>query len=197
MNVPLVSGSPDLVLRTYARSSSVVINVTLGTSFVLFISFESLAGLYWLIEKAVTGFGRLPSWAQWTIALAAFALLAHPKSRQKLIDAWGWVWATVKGWGPGLVTVLGEVGEQYSAAQKTATRTYAEIQSALPKAGRRTAIQHARSICLLSNEPLSLPELEQRMRKEGYSTKARNFALYLRRVLQTQIILRINSALPS
>jgi hypothetical protein len=73
---------------------------------------------------------------------------------------------------------------QFAAAQQIAMQTYAEVQSALPEPRRRSAIQRARSICLVSKEPLSTLEIERRMRKEGYSTRSKDFGRYLRRLLR-------------
>ena len=85
---------------------------------------------------------------------------------------------------PGVFAALAEVAMQFLAAQQLSSQTYAEIQSALPQRRRRSAIQLARSICLISGQPLSVPEIQQRMRKEGYSTRSKNFSEYLRRLLR-------------
>jgi hypothetical protein len=61
---------------------------------------------------------------------------------------------------------------------------YAEVQSVLPRLRHRTATQCARSICLVSKEPLSTLEIERRMRREDYSTRSQDFARYLRRLLR-------------
>jgi hypothetical protein len=46
------------------------------------------------------------------------------------------------------------------------------------------AVVRARAICLVSKGPLSLQEIEARMRKEGYVSKSRSFRAYLRNVLK-------------
>lgn len=184
MKVPVLSVSLDLTLRKHARSSSVVIGVTVGSGFALMISFESLGALYRLIEKGVAGLRRLPGWAQLGIAGVVLGALAHPKSRAKLMEAFSCVRCAAKNLQPGIFAALVEVATQFFAAQQIATQTYTEIQSALPKPRRRSAIQLARSICLTSSEPLSVLEIERRMRTEGYSTQSKNFTRYLRGLLR-------------
>jgi hypothetical protein len=184
VKVPVISVSLDLTLRKHARSSSVVMGVTLGSGLTLMVSFESLRGLYLLIEKAVTGVRRLPAWAQLSIAGCVFAMLAHPKSRATLVEVWSRVCNIVEDVKPRLVGGLGEIALQFVTAQQGATETYAEVQLVLPKRRRRSAIQRARSICLVSKEPLSALEIERRMRKEGHSTRSKDFARYLRRLLR-------------
>lgn len=184
VKVPVISVSLDLTLRKHARSSSVVIGVALGSGFTLMLSFESVRGLYLLVEKGVTGFRRLPAWAQLSIAACVLAIVAHPKSRAKLAEVWSRVRTITSEMTPGVLAQLVEVAMQFAAAQQIAMQTYAEVQSALPEPRRRSAIQRARSICLVSKEPLSTLEIERRMRKEGYSTRSEDFGRYLRRLLR-------------
>ena len=184
MKAPVISVSLDLTLRRHARSSSVVIGVTLGSGFTLMISFESVRSVYLLIEKGVAGFRRLPAWAQLSIAACVLAIVAHPKSRAKLGEVWSRVRTVANDITPGVLAGFGEIAMQFFTAQQSAMQTYAEVQSALPKPRRRSAIQCARSICLVSKEPLSALEIERRMRKEGYSTRSKGFARYFRRLLR-------------
>lgn len=184
MNVPVISVPLDLTLRRHARSSSVVIGVTLGSGFTLMISFESLRSVYLLIEKGVAGFRRFPAWAQLSVAACVFAIVAHPKSRAKLGEAWSRVCTIASDMTPGLLAGFGEIAVQFFTVQQTAIETYAEVHSALPKPRRKSAIQRARSICVVSREPLSALEIERHMRKEGYSSRSKNSARYLRRLLR-------------
>jgi hypothetical protein len=184
MKVPLISGSPDLILRNYARSSSVVMGVTLGSGITLTISFASLRGVYCLIEKTVSGFRSLPTWAKIGIAAVAVAIVSHPKSRAKLIAAWHGVCNTTKAIGPTFLSVVAEIATQFLDANQVATQAHTELQSVLPKPRRRSAIQHVRSICLISKNPLSVSEIENFMRKAGYITRSKNFGSYIQRLLR-------------
>jgi hypothetical protein len=184
MKVPVISVPLDLTLRKHARSSSVVIGVTLGSGFVLTISFEALREAYRVIQKTILGFQRLPEWAKLGMGGFLLGVLAHPKSRAKLIETWSCVRRAAEECQPGVFAAIAEVAMQFFAAQQLSSQTYAEIQSALPQRRRRSAIQFARSICLISGTPLSVSEIKRRMLNEGYSTRSKNFSGYLRRLLR-------------
>jgi len=184
MNVPLISGSPNLALRDYARSTSVVMGISFGSGLILTISFASLRGVYLMIEKLLAGFCNLPTWAKIVVAAAMAAAVTHPKSRAKLAEAWGCVRDAVGAITPGLLDAIGTVAVQFLESHQNATQIRSELQSALPRPRRRSAVQHARSICLVSKEPLSITEIESRMRTGGYTSRSRNFPAYLRRLLR-------------
>ncbi len=80
-----------------------------------------------------------------------------------------------------------EFADQFFSAVAQVDETRGQIESALPprSAKKRSAIMHARAICLMSDEPLSIADIEWRMRIDGYVSRNANFAGYLRRVLRT------------
>jgi hypothetical protein len=59
------------------------------------------------------------------------------------------------------------------------------LQRLLPSHPKRSALVHARAICVVAKQPLALGEIERRIRAEGYVTHARDFGGYLRRVLRS------------
>jgi hypothetical protein len=101
-----------------------------------------------------------------------------------MVEVWSRVHTIAKDVKPGVLAGLGEMAMQFFTAQQGAIETYAEVQSVLPRLRHRTAMQCARSICLVSKELLSTLEIERRMRREGYSTRSQDFARYLRRLLR-------------
>jgi hypothetical protein len=50
---------------------------------------------------------------------------------------------------------------------------------------RRSALMRVRVVCLAARTPLSLSEVEKRIRADGYVSRARNLGIYPRRVLLT------------
>jgi len=183
MKVPVVSIRLDLTLRRHARAGSVAIGTTLGTGFTLLIGIEFVSALCRLIKRLVEGFRRLPGSVQLVIVTGVVAILIHPKSRAKLLDLWRSICTTVNAAKVPALGVAADVADQFFTARDTATQTYREIQAALPSRRKPSAIMLARTICAVSKEPLSLAEIERRMRNEGYSTRSANFSAYLRRVL--------------
>jgi hypothetical protein len=184
MKVPVVTDCLDLTPRAHARAGSVAIGTTLGSSLTLVIGTESLAALYRLVKSILEGFRRLPGLAQIVIAGGVLAMFAHPKSRAKLLDIWWSFCATANAAKDPVLELTAEVANQFFSASATVTQTYKAIQSALPAHRKPSAIMLARTICLISREPLSLAEIERWMRNEGYSTRSRTFAFYLRRVMR-------------
>jgi hypothetical protein len=136
MKAPVISLSLDLTLREHARSSSVVIGVTLGSGFTLMVSFESLRGVYRLIEKGVAGFRRLPAWAQLSIAACVLAIVAHPKSRAKLGGIWSRARTVANNITPDVLAGVGEIAMQFFTAQQSAMQTYQKFNLPCPSLAR-------------------------------------------------------------
>jgi len=185
MNVRVISSmSLASFLREHARNRSVSLGVELGSGAMLVIGIESLSGLYRLANKAIAGFCRLPSWAQLGVGAVAFAILAHPECRAKLAETWDDISNTAIEMRPGALTILEEVSRQYFKAKQITTQTHAAIRLELPRTPRRSALQYVRLICLADKMPLSILEIAQRIRKEGYVSQSRNFARYLQRIMR-------------
>lgn len=182
MQAPVISVLIDGTARSYARSSSVRIAVMMGSTFTVTLSFEA-------IGAAVRGIKRIASWldelhpvVQVAIIAGGIVALAHPKSREKLAAGWNWVKNTIT---PPVLQAIADVAIQVMDATKIETDAYRRLQETLPTRRKRSALMHARAICLTAKSPLSLAEIERRMRANGYVTRAGNFGVYLRRVLLT------------
>jgi hypothetical protein len=130
----------------------------------------------------VRWFDELHPGVQLAIMAAGIVAVAHPKSREKLAAGWKWVKKTVT---PPVLQAIADVAIQVMEATKTENDTWRRLQESLPASRKRSALMHARAICLTAKAPLSLAEIERRMRAAGYVTRARNFGTYLRRVLLT------------
>jgi hypothetical protein len=185
MNVPVLTVSLDTTMRRFARSSSVLVHITLGSTVAATISLGALVALFQLVKQAAQAFRRLPTAIQVGAGAMAMGLLIHPKSREKIKDFSQSLRRRATQLEPILRPFLDNVAHQFFAALAEAGETRKEIESVLPATTKRTAITHARAICLMSKEPLSLAEIERRMRDHGYVTRSANFATYLRRLLRT------------
>lgn len=184
LETPAITLSIDLALRQHARSGSVIGHVTLGSTISITISFEALKGLVQLMRWALRAFRRLPIGVQIGAAALAVAPLLHSKSRARIIEFVRSVVERLVRLKPILWPALAEFASQFFKAWTEITDTRKEITSALPRARKRTAIMHARVVCLMSKEPLTVAEIEQRMRNDGYKTHSPHFAKYLRRLLR-------------
>jgi predicted nucleic acid-binding protein len=185
MNVPVISLSLDLTLRKHARSSSVFVHITLGSTIAATIGFGALKTLFELVRSAGQAFRRLPTAVQVSVAAMGIGLLIHPSSREKITRFFRSLGQGVIELKPILLPVLVDVVSQFLTAAAESAETRKQIESALPSTKKRSAIMHARTVCLMSKEPLSVAEIERRMRFDGYASRSANFAAYLQRLLRT------------
>lgn len=181
MQAPVIIVNLDLALRNYARASSIEVGIKLASGLTLTVSLEVLSAA---LKGCVEFFKRLPNAWKLVLAGAVLVALAHPKCREKVASAARSVWGQLSDPKSPLLAVLAHVANELVSAQKTAREAYCEIQSVLPPTRKRSALVHARAICLINKEPLSIAEIERRMRNEGYISTSPNFTAYLRRVLR-------------
>ena len=182
MQASVISVLIDTTAQSYARSSSVRIAVVIGSTFTATLSFEAVASAWRTIKRIVQGFNELNPYVKFAIIAAIIIAFVHPKSRAKLTLIWDWVKGIVA---PAILQAIADVVVQLVEANKTADDACERIQELLPPKRKRSALMHARVICITAKTPLQLAEIERRMRSDGYITRARNFGTYLRRVLRS------------
>lgn len=180
MQAPVIGVLIDATARSYARSSSIQIAVMIGSTYTVTLSVEAIAAACRGIKKAADWFSELHPLVQLAMVAGVIITLAHPKSRAKLAAVWEWVKKTAT---PPVLQAIADVAKQLAEANNTAQAAHAEIHEALPAQRKRSALMHARKVCLLAKTPLSLAEIERGIRADGYVTRARDFRSYLRRIL--------------
>ncbi len=187
MNVPVISVSLDLTLRKHARSGSIFVHVTFGATFSGAIAFGVLKGLLEFARAAVRMFRRLSPALQAAIVAVPVGLLLYPKTRAKINAFISKLAEEARALKPIVLPIILEFADQFFSAVTQVDETRKEIEAALPLASakKRSAIMHARAICLMSDEPLSVADIESRMRNDGYVTRNAKFVGYLRRLLRT------------
>jgi hypothetical protein len=184
MNVPVIWVQLDLTVRDYARANAVCLTINFGTSYSVMLGFVAFMGFAKASQACLRALKRLPTGVKVIIAAGVLLAIVHPKLRAKMANAFQSIRSHLDDLKPLLGEALGNLMIQSALADRTAKSTGAEIRAILPPTRKLPAVVRARAICLLSKEPLSLQEIEKRMRKEGYATKSKNFRAYLRRVLQ-------------
>lgn len=180
MQVPVISVLIDGTAQAYARSSSVRVAVMMGSTFTVTLSFEGIAAACRGIKQMVRWFEELHPGIQLAIIAAGVVALAHPKSRAKLVSIWNWIKETAT---PPVLQAIADVAIQLADAHQTEMDAHKRLHDSLPAKRKRSALMHARAVCAAARTPLSLEEIEKRMRANGYITRARHFGAYLRRVL--------------
>jgi predicted nucleic acid-binding protein len=182
MQAPVINVLIDATAKAYARSSSVRIAVMMGSTFTVTLSFEAVTAACRGIKRLICWFDDLHPAIQVAIIGAGIVAFAHPKSRAKLSALWSWLKETAT---PPVLQAISDLAIQFAEANKTEADAYQRLQDSLPPAKKRSALMHARSVCLAAKSPLTLAEIERQMRAAGHMTRARNFRTYLRRVLLT------------
>jgi hypothetical protein len=179
MQAPVISVVIDATAQAYARSSSVQLAVMMGSGVTSTLSFEAIAAAFRAIQRLAKCFGELHPGVQIAIFSCGILAFLHPKSRAKLVSIWDWA----KQNAPVLLQKLSDVAIQTTEAYNSQTNSHKQLRECIPIMRKRSALMHARTVCLAARTPLSLTEIEKRIRTDGYITRARNFGAYLRRVL--------------
>jgi hypothetical protein len=194
-NPPDMAGGLDNSIRDYARATSILVGVKVGSGFAVVCGLEILAALG---RAAIEGIQKIPPILKVCISLAIVGLFLHPKSRERLL---GWLkqgLALVEKARPVVVSVSRDAFKGLVSAAQTARSAEQSIRAAIPTVvkSRVPAVVMARVVCLKAGEPLPLAEIEKRVRSAGYSTRARNFAAHLKKILrQNSEFIEISSGL--
>lgn len=181
MGVNVIGPDSDMVLRDYARATSVLVTVKLGSglavTFGLQVFVEMIRGFTEVIRK-------LPPAAKLILGAAVVIALLHPTSREKLIQRLKKIWERLSETKPVLVSISQRAVKHLAEAAKTSRTTSEVIKSRLRVRGKQTALSHARLILLRSEEPLAADEIARRILANGYSSRSKTFTDYVRRLLR-------------
>jgi predicted nucleic acid-binding protein len=184
MNVPVIGGRPERALRDAARSNSVVLGITVGTGLVVTVSYGFLRSVYWMLDATLQGFRSLPGWVKLLIIGVGLYIVSRPEIRAKIAEAWSHLTQFCQSMAPGVLETISRIATDYVAASQRSEQVSAELRSSLPSPPRRSAIQHARAICLASPQPITTTEIIRRMEMEGYKSRSKAFDVYLRRLMR-------------
>jgi hypothetical protein len=181
MGVTVIGSELDRVLRDYARATSVLVTVKLGSglavTFGIQVFVELIRGMIEMIRK-------LPPAVKLILGATVAIALLHPTSREKLIQWLKKIWERLRENKPLFVSISQGAVRHLAEAAKTSRTTREAIKSRLRVRGKQTALSHARLICLRSEEPLATDEIAQRILANGYSSRSKDFKAYVRRLLR-------------
>ena len=179
---PVILVAIDTMLQRYARASSIRIGFVLGSSFSVGFGLEALLALGRLLARLFQAARRLSPAAQALILAAIAAVIAHPKSRAKLLQLWDSLNKSLK---PAMWEVLLEAMYQFAEATSVAEESHRALREILPPSKRRPLLFHARSICLAARKPLNLDEIVKRALANGYQPRSNRPHVYLLRKLRS------------
>lgn len=183
MGAPVIPVLIDMHLRDYARASTVRIALGIGSSFSVLIGWESLQVLYRALASCLRSVQKLPPVVQISLVAGCFAFLAHPKSRAHLHH----IWACFEHSETllALRAAIIDLGIQFVEAGIKTQGNYESLKSVIPQRRKRPPLMHARSVCTAARAPLTLEELERRIRRGGYVSRSKTSRRYLVRVLRS------------
>src|SRR5258706_5713670 len=181
MGVAVAGQELDVVLRDYARSTTVLVTAKLGSGFAITFS---LAAFVEMVRGLVKLIRKLPPLAKLMLCAAIVIAFTHPKSRQKLMQWSKRIWERFQEAKPELISVSQKAIKYLAEEAEISKTTHEEIKSKLRVRGKQTALSHVRQICLQSRRPLTANEIAQRVLANGYPSRSKTFVAYVRRLLK-------------
>jgi predicted nucleic acid-binding protein len=180
MEAPVITVAIDSALRTYARGNSIRFAVMIGSAVTVTVSIKAIQAAVALIGTAFRAFQKLHPLLQVAIIGGLAIAYVNPQVRARLMKVWQAIGRVAR---PVLESVM-TLAQELEVSSVNIDAAQRDIRAALPPVPKRSALAHARRICLVHGKPISLPDLAARMKAEGYTTKARDFTGYLKRVLR-------------
>jgi hypothetical protein len=190
MGVPVIGPELDLVLRDYARATSVLVTIELGSGLALTFGVQMFVDTIRGITEIIR---RLPPAVKLILLAAATFALLHPTSREKLIQWLKDIWERLREGKPVFVSISHGAVKQLAEAVETSRTKREMIESRLRVRRRQTALSHARLVCLRSKEPLSAGEIARRILANGYFSRSKTFSDYIRRLLRQDVCFVANA----
>jgi predicted nucleic acid-binding protein len=180
MKAPVISVAFDASLQSYSRATTVRLAAMVGSTFTITVGMKAIEAAGRKIGKAFQFFRQLHPLLQ--IALLAGLVLAFTNRnlRKKFAEFFRLLAKFAR---PVFEAVL-LMAEQFQIESMKIQIAESEIRALLPRARKRSALTHARAICLLHRKPISCAEIETQMKAEGYVSSARDFPAYLTRILR-------------
>jgi hypothetical protein len=179
MGARVMPAGLDRVLRDYARATTVILTVKLGSGFAMVVGGHVIYALATLIADF---FRKLPPFLKLLLAAGAAIALLHPDSRKRIVEFIKKLSRNVR---VGVASTLSSpaVRSLVEDASRAATSRKAVLNILPLKKGSR-AIAFAYRVCQRSQRPLSHAEIAEQVQTSGYASKSRNFPAYARQILR-------------
>ena len=189
MGAPVMPTGLDRTLRDYARSSSVVLSVKLGSGFAIVVGSQTVTALAKLIADCAR---KLPPFVKLLLGIGVGIALLHPDSRRKIVDFGKSLTLNLKT--VVLTSLSSEIVKSVASSAQQANSLQKDIAAVLPSKGKLTAISCACRVCIKAEGPLSVTEIATRIQQSGYTSRSKNFAAYVGRILRRDRRFVMNSS---
>ncbi len=171
----------DRVLRDYARGSSILLTVKLGSSFAIIGGAKLISALTKLIAGA---FRRIPPAAKLLFGVSLGFALLHPTSREQLLSLGKKSWKWLQDDEPAFNSLSSSAIQAFAEATSLTMSAEKAIAASLQARDKLSAKAHALRVCMKAGEPLPIAEIARRIQVAGYMSRSRNFTAYVRRILR-------------
>jgi hypothetical protein len=179
MGARVMPSGLDRVLRDYARATTVILTVKLGSGFAMVVGGHVIYALGTMIADVVR---KLPPILKVLLAAGAAIALLHPNSRKRIVEVTQKLLQNVR---VGVKSTLSSaaVRSLVEDASLAATSRKA-VLDILPLKKGSPAIAFAYRVCQRAQGPLSFTEIAEQVKTNGYISRSRNFAGYIRQILR-------------
>lgn len=185
MGAPTAPIAIVLQLREYARGKVVELSILAGSSTVVTgVSVGAIKLVSGLVTALARGFARLPNSVKLLLILGATFAILHPKSRTTFSEIGNKVWDQIGFVFRHVEPVLSKIVETYHTEHEKAVHSWEAVSQSLPIRRRVTLKTHAYAACHAARQPLTLQELERKIRLGGYKPRGCSTVLYLHKVLR-------------
>lgn len=181
MGAPTVGFDVIIHLRDYARSKTVEVSfLVCGAT----IGGASLQGAMELFAGLARGVAQLPDWAKLLLVIGGLLAVFHPGIRSAIHDFWVNVWQQLKPLFDTVGPAVLQLVYALNLEKEKAIQSWNAANAQLKPRKRITLKQYAVSACLEAGTPITLQEIEAKVRSYGYSSRAKSMMGYLTRILR-------------
>lgn len=173
-----------LQLRDYSRAKSVELTIQVGGVAVAMIGAGLVIGTVRLLQGLIRTIVRLPPWVQVFLFCATVAGLAHPKSREAIFGAIARMRDQLKDAGLFLRDPAIRALNALQEAQSKVGASLASVEKRIRLDKRIPLRTHVYAICAEADAPISVVDIERKLKLAGYKSKSKSARSYLLKVLR-------------
>ncbi len=171
-------------LRDYSRAKHLELTFGVGGMFLAAISVGAILGLVKILQSLIQAIARLPPWIQIMLVAGVVFVVAHPKTRKVVGDYVKSLGAKIQDGVLNLKEPFNEALNKVTKAQESANASLIRVQEIVQGDKRVPLRVHVYALCLASNIPLSIAQIERKVFAAGYKTRSEKFKSYLLSILK-------------
>jgi hypothetical protein len=179
MGARVMPSGLDRVLRDYARATTVILTVKLGSGLTMVLGGHVVYALTALIADLIR---KLPPMLRILLAACATIALLQPDLRKRIIEFTQKIFGSVR---VGVTSTLSSPAVRALMEDASLAATSRKfVLDLLPLKKGSPAIRFAHRVCQRAQGPLSDTQVAEQVKASGYESKSRNFAAYIRQILR-------------